>query len=93
MKVSILIPTYKRPEFLKQCIQSCIQQTLKPCEILIGDDYPGEDTLTAINSFEVDFPIIHNRNKPSLGQAKNVDSLIQLACGDLCCLIHDDDLL
>ena len=93
MKVSILIPTYKRPEFLKQCIQSCIRQTLKPCEILIGDDYPGEDTLTAINSFEVDFPIIHNRNKPSLGQAKNVDSLIQLACGDLCCLIHDDDLL
>lgn len=38
-KVSIVIPIYKVPEkFLRQCIESCINQTLKDIEIILVDD-------------------------------------------------------
>lgn len=38
-KVSIIVPIYKVPEpFLRQCIKSCIHQTLKDIEIILVDD-------------------------------------------------------
>ena len=38
-KVSIIVPVYKVPEiFLRQCIESCVNQTLKDIEIILVDD-------------------------------------------------------
>ena len=38
-KVSIVVPVYKVPEiFLRQCIESCVNQTLKDIEIILVDD-------------------------------------------------------
>ena len=37
--ISIIVPIYKVPEeYLRQCIQSCINQTLQNIEILLVDD-------------------------------------------------------
>ena len=37
--VSIIVPIYKVPErFLRQCIESCINQTLREIEIILVDD-------------------------------------------------------
>lgn len=39
IKVSIIIPVYKVPEeYLRNCIESCINQTLKNIEIILIDD-------------------------------------------------------
>jgi len=37
-KVSIIIPTYNRPDGLEECIQSILQQTIIPQEIIVVDD-------------------------------------------------------
>ena len=34
-KVSICIPTYKRPELLKVALDSCLAQTFKDFEVVI----------------------------------------------------------
>lgn len=37
--VSIVVPIYKVPEkYLRQCIESCIRQTLRDIEIILVDD-------------------------------------------------------
>lgn len=36
--VSVIIPTYKRPIFLKRCIRSVLNQTYSPIEIIVVDD-------------------------------------------------------
>lgn len=42
--VSIVIPIYKVPEkYLRQCIESCINQTLKDIEIILVDDGSPDD--------------------------------------------------
>lgn len=43
-KVSIIVPIYKVPEpYLRQCIESCINQTLSNIEIILVDDGSPDD--------------------------------------------------
>lgn len=42
-KVSIVIPTFNRAEYLKECINSCLQQTVE-CEIIVCDHGSTDNT-------------------------------------------------
>jgi len=91
--VSICIPTYQRPELLRRAIESCLMQTYQPVEIIICDDSKDDASEKVINSLQRPDVIRYHRNHPSLGQAKNVNRLFDLAEGDRLVLLHDDDLL
>ena len=43
-KVTIVIPTYKRPDRIKRAVDSALSQTISPKEIIVVDDN-GKDTL------------------------------------------------
>lgn len=93
--ISILIPTYKRPELILEAIHSCISQGYSPYEIIIGDDSPDNLTELVIQVLKASTKanIIYIHNKPSLGQVENVNMLIDKATGERIMLLHDDDLL
>ena len=93
LKISILVPTFNRIYYLEQCLQSCINQSLDPFEICIGDDSTNDESKRYISNLAKNYPIKYVKNNPPLGQAKNVNSLIKNAQGDYICLIHDDDKL
>ena len=38
LKISAIIPTYNRPQDLANCIQSILNQSVKPDEIIVIDD-------------------------------------------------------
>ena len=96
-QVSICVPTCNRPELIAECIDSCLAQTYGNLEIVIGDDSSDARTeqLLASRYQEAlnERRIRYVRNEPPLGQARNVASLFERACGDKILLIHDDDLL
>jgi len=94
MEISVIIPTYNRPDFLKSALDRCAEQTLLPTEVIIGDDSKNDDTELWIkeNKSSYSFRIKYLRNKPSLGQGKNVDNLILNVETPLFILLHDDDL-
>ena len=94
-RVSICIPTCNRPDLLLQCIESCLAQTHADIEILIGDDSPDDRTerLIAGRYGHATRRLAYRRNRPSLGQTRNVASLFARASGDKILLIHDDDYL
>lgn len=95
MNVSILIPTYKRPDLIVHAINSCLEQTYAPYEIVIGDDSPDDVTADVVAEIQrtsaITIRYIHN--KPSLKQAANVNMLFNAATGDKVMLLHDDDML
>lgn len=93
--ISVIIPTYQRPDYLSEAVKSISAQTLLPSEIIIGDDSKNDETERLVNSrliHESKVPIRYFHNSPSLGQALNVDRLIRLAACNLIALLHDDDL-
>ena len=94
MKISIIIPTYNRPKHLLECLESCINQTCPPFEIIVGDDSSNSESEKIVASLDYSkAKLIYTRNVPALGQGKNVGNLMRRASGDLICLIHDDDKL
>ena len=93
--VSVCIPAYNQPLLLRETILSCLAQTYRPLEILVGDDSDSDTSAEIINRLKLDdqIPLHYERNSPRLGQADNVNRLFQRAAGDRIVLLHHDDLL
>lgn len=96
MNVSVVIPTYRRPEMLAQTLESVFRQTVPPFEILIGDDSPDDETEKMVERIASDNSAVRIRyfhHRPALKELKNVDHLYARAQGDLILHMHDDDPL
>jgi glycosyltransferase involved in cell wall biosynthesis len=92
--VSVIIPTYHRPKLLKETIESIWIQTVKPDEILIGDDSKNDETEKLVATELIPnspIPIRYFHHKPSLKEVRNVDFQYAHAKGDLILHLHDDD--
>ncbi|MBC6610306.1 glycosyltransferase family 2 protein [Hymenobacter sp. BT507] len=95
VRITIVIPTYKRPKFLAEAVTSCLQQTYPPYAILIGDDSPDtitQDVVTALQATTT-IPIQYIHHQPPLRQAGNVNALMQRVQSEKLMLLHDDDAL
>ena len=91
--VTIAIPAYKC-DYLKDAIQSAINQTYNNIEILIVDDKSPYDVYSIVNTFN-DSRIRYIRNSENIGgedPANNWNKCLREAQGDYFCLLCDDDL-
>ena len=61
MKSSLLISTYNRPDALRLCLLSAINQSRLPDEIIVGDDGSKEATAQLIAEIKAisPVPIVH----------------------------------
>ncbi|WP_028950557.1 glycosyltransferase family 2 protein [Sulfurihydrogenibium subterraneum] len=97
-KVSVLIPTYNRPYFLEQALESVINQTLKPYECIVADDSSNptesQKNYEVVKKFSEKYPfVIYHKNEKNLGPAGNYKNLFNLASGDFIHFLGDDDIL
>jgi glycosyltransferase involved in cell wall biosynthesis len=84
---SIIIPTYDRPEFLKQAVQSILSQTIEDFECLIIDDAgPLKAEAPADRRFKV---IRHDQNR---GEPAARNTGLKNAQGRYVTFLDDDDL-
>ncbi len=51
MKISVLIPCHNEEKSIKKCVQSCLDQTRKPNQILVVNDGSTDSSLAILNSF------------------------------------------
>jgi glycosyltransferase involved in cell wall biosynthesis len=91
--VSIGIPTYQRPELLRNAIDSCLAQDLQDFEIVIVDDSPDTRTEQIICNSSERMRIRYVRSEYKQGQAAAKNQLLDLSEGDLFVLLHDDNIL
>jgi glycosyltransferase involved in cell wall biosynthesis len=93
--IAVCIPTYRRPDFLRQAVYSCLQQDLLPNEILIGDDSSDDTTEAVVDELhrKSRVPIHYWRNRPGRGQGENINGLYGKVLSSHLVLLHDDDLL
>lgn len=93
MLLSICIPTYNRPEHLRNCLTSISQQNSSDFEVCISDNASKSDIAKIIKPFKKKFRIRYKRNKRNLGFAMNVLNVSLMAKGKFIWFLGDDDLL
>ena len=96
--LSIVIPTYKRPNYLKYALESALNQkdTDVSYEVVVVDNEPtseaGSQTEAVIAQYHAK-NLYYYRNTGNLGIAGNWNRCAQLARGRWVAYLHDDDLL
>lgn len=87
-RVSVVIPTLNRFNMLREAVESCIQQTQKPMEIIISDNGSSDETLS------FDWPdLVRVIKEPNLGAGAARKAGLAIARGDLVLFLDSDDLL
>lgn len=93
MKISVVIPTYNRPDFLLEAARSIAAQTHLNWEVVIVDDGSSPAIpLDQLNS-QLGDNVILIRHDKSRGVACAKNAGIESATGEIITLLDDDDLL
>lgn len=94
VKISVAMCTYNGAEFLRAQLESIVEQSRPPDEIVICDDGSADQTKTLINDFAGSsrIPISLHSNEKNLGAVKNFERAIGLCNGDLIALSDQDDV-
>ncbi|WP_052420963.1 glycosyltransferase family 2 protein [Paraburkholderia ferrariae] len=91
--VSILIPTYNRPDYFEAALKSALAQTWQNIEIVVTDDSTTDDTEALVVNYQSKYDNIrYVRNRPGLGAARNFRKCMSLARGEYINYLMDDDL-
>lgn len=90
--VSICIPSYNGENFVKEAIQSSLDQTYKNIEIIIIDDVSTDSSWQIIEKFN-DIRIKAKRNESNLGLLGNFRKVLEEASGEYLTILCNDDVL
>ncbi len=92
IKVSVLMPTYNtKEEWLRESIESVLNQTFQDFEIIILDDGSKNSPELVIKSFNDDRIKFHI-NEKNLGVGKTRNKLLELATGEYVAFQDSDDI-
>jgi len=85
------MPVYNGAPFLRQAIESILDQSFPYFEFLIIDDGSTDDTVSIINSYD-DERIVFHQNERNLGISATLNRGIELASCELIARMDSDDI-
>ena len=88
--VSIIMPCHNGAPFLRETLQSALNQTHAPLEVIVVDDGSTDDSTAIAESFGPPVRVIRQRN---LGESVAQNVGIAAAWGDYLVFLDADDLL
>lgn len=92
VKVSVIIPAYNTEEYMSQCLDSLLKQTLQEIEIIVVDDGSTDGTLTILKQYEERYPdkirVFHKENGGQ-GSARNL--ALKYVRGEYLGFVDSDD--
>lgn len=92
ISTSIILPTYNRPESLKDCISSIVEQTVMPNELIIIDDGNLSDIPLKNELSEAGVNCRYfKKDVPGLTESRNTG--IKLSTGEVVFFLDDDVVL
>lgn len=92
-KLSVIIPVYNVEKYLRECLDSVINQNYTNLEIICINDGSTDDSLEILKEYEkIDKRIkIHNQKNKGVSSARNKG--MELSTGDYITFVDSDDYL
>lgn len=94
MKISIAMATYNGAQYIQEQLQSFVDQTRQPDELIITDDCSTDQTEAIVREFAktAPFAVEFHRNEKNLGYCGNFNAALMKTTGDLVFLSDQDDV-
>lgn len=89
LMISVVIPTFNRAPFLKEALQSVVEQTLQPSEIIVVDDGSTDETADLCKK---SFPQVRYLYQENRGVAAARNAGIKTATEKWIAFLDSDDL-
>lgn len=89
--VSVIIPAYNHEKYIKQCIESVLNQTYKNLEILVEDDCSTDNTKEEIAKIK-DKRLKKIYAKKNKGVVNTINELSNMATGKYIAVLGSDDV-
>src|SRR5574344_2160891 len=90
-KVSVIIPIYNVEKYLRQCLDSVVNQTLKDIEIICINDGSTDSTLSIIKEYATNDNRIKIIDKKNSGYGDSMNQGLDMATGDYIGIVESDD--
>jgi glycosyltransferase involved in cell wall biosynthesis len=89
--VSVLITCFNYGAYVGQAIDSALEQTYPPTEIIVSDDASQDNSCEVVESYISRNPGIRLLRNPHGGMAANLNAAYRNCSGDIICLLDADD--
>ncbi len=90
-KVSVIIPIYNVQEYLRECLDSVVNQTLNDIEIICVNDGSKDNSLAIIREYEQKDSRIVVVSGPNGGYGKAMNKGLDRATGEYIGIVEPDD--
>lgn len=90
-KVSVIIPVYNVEIYLRECLDSVLNQTLKDIEIICVNDGSTDTSLSILEEYVSKDSRIRVINKPNSGYGHTMNVGIDAATGEYIGIVESDD--
>ena len=93
VKVSVLVPIYNVEEFLPECLDSLVGQTLKEIEIICINDGSKDSSLDIIKKYAAKDKRIVIIDKKNSGYGDSMNQGLKKATGEYVGIVESDDFI
>ncbi|MBR5177773.1 MAG: glycosyltransferase family 2 protein [Lachnospiraceae bacterium] len=92
-KISVAVATYNGEDFIIEQLDSIINQSVKPDEIVVCDDCSSDNTVVILKEYAEKHSIVKVfKNESNLGFIKNFEKAAKLCSGDYILFSDQDDI-
>ena len=93
VKVSVVLPIYNAEPYLRECLDSVVNQTLKDIEIICVNDGSTDNSLNIIKEYAQKDIRVKYIDKPNAGYGQTMNCGIDLASGEYIGIVEPDDFI
>ena len=93
VKVSVLVPIYNVEQFLPECLDSLVNQTLKEIEIICINDGSKDGSLSIIKKYAKNDKRILIIDKKNSGYGDSMNQGLKKATGEYIGIVESDDFI
>ena len=93
-KVSVIVPVYKVEQYLRQCMDSLVGQTLQEIEIVAVNDGSPDNSLQILEEYQIKYPQkvrVFSIENQGVSHARNYG--FSLSRGEYILFVDSDDFL
>lgn len=90
-KVSIIVPVFNVKEYLRECLDSILNQTLTDLEVICGDGGSTDGSLDIIKEYAEKDSRVSYISKQGSGYGQSVNECMDIAQGEYIGIVESDD--